>query len=66
LKKLYGMQPVEKESKRQCRVEEENRWLNEAAKKKQKQQLEEINHLEQAASRKLESQKKKTINVQWK
>ncbi len=58
LQKLYEMQPVEKPSKRQHQVEEENKRLDEAAKKKQKRQLEEINRLEQAASRKLEKQRK--------
>ena len=46
MKKLYGMQPVGKESKRQHQVEEENKQLDEAAKKKQKRQLEEKNRFE--------------------
>jgi len=37
------MEPIEKQSKRQHQVEEENKRLDEAAKKKQKRQLEEIN-----------------------
>jgi len=53
------MQPVDKESKRQRLIEQENKRLDEAAKKKQKRQLEEINRLEQIANRKLEKEKKK-------
>ena len=52
------MQPVDKESKRQCLIEQENKRLAEAANKKQKRQLEEINRLEQAARRKMEKEKK--------
>jgi len=52
------MQSVGKDSKRQLRVEEENKRLDEAAKKKQKRQLEEINRFEQAARKKLEKQRK--------
>jgi len=37
------MESVGKQSKRQHQIEEENKQLDEAAKKKQKQQLEEIN-----------------------
>ncbi len=40
------MQPVDKESKRQRVIEQENKRLDEAAKKKQKRELEEINRLE--------------------
>jgi len=46
------MKSVGKESKRQHQIDEENKRLDEAAKKKQKRQLEEINRLEQAARRK--------------
>ena len=52
------MQPVDKESKRQHLIEQENKQLDEAANKKQRQQLEEINRLEQAARRKMEKEKK--------
>jgi len=52
------MESVGKESKQQHRIEEENKRLDEAAKKKQKRQLDELNRLEQAARRKLEKQRK--------
>jgi len=52
------MESVGKQSKRQHQVEEENKRLDEAAKKKQKRQLEEMARLEQAASKKLEKQRK--------
>jgi len=58
------MYPVGKESDRQRCIEEENRRLDEAAKKKQKRQLEEISQLERAASRKLEKQTKKALYLQ--
>jgi len=58
VQKLYEMQPLEKESKRQHRIEEENKQLVEAAKKKEKWQLEEIRRLEQASSKKLEKEKR--------
>ena len=51
------MEPVNKQSKRQRLVEEENKRLDEAAKKKQKRQLEETNRLEQAARRKTRKRK---------
>ena len=57
MQKQYKMEPVGKESKRQRRIDEENKRLEEAAKKKQKRQLEEINRLEQAASKKLEKER---------
>jgi len=52
------MESERKESKRQHRIEEENKRLDEVAKKKQKRQLEEMNRLEQVAKRKLEKQRK--------
>jgi len=50
------MEPVEKQKKRQYQVEQENKWLDEAAKKKQKWQFDEIHHLEEAAKKKMERQ----------
>jgi len=46
------MEPMGNKSKRQLRIEEENKRLDELAKKKQKRQLEELNRLEQAANKK--------------
>ena len=56
------MQPEDKESKRQRLIEQENKRLHEAANKKQKRQLEEINRLEQAARRRVEKERNKSIN----
>jgi len=52
------MESTRKHSKRQHEVEEENKWLEEIAKKREMRRLEEINRLEQAASRKLQKQRK--------
>ena len=59
------MESVGKQSKRQHQVEEENKQLDEATKKKQKRQLEEMNRLEQAASRNFIKQRKQAIEIHW-